>query len=161
MATGTIVLPILGFNLDDTNPPAVQFSNNRPKLVFDSATDEIIYIAFRMPSDYASAPVLKAQYSMASAITLEVIIGCEVMAVSDGDAQDLDADSYDTVNTSAATTVPGTVGYMDGISLALTNADSLAAGDYVALKIRRDADNAGDDAAGDMEVWAISLEYTV
>ena len=158
MATGTVVLPAAGAELDDTNPPGVSFVNSRRMLLFDDTVDEIIYYTFRMPQDYASAPVLKFQYSMASATTLEVIIGCEVMAVTDG--EDVDTDSYDTVNTSAETTVPGTAGLMDEISLALANADSLAAGDYVSLKIRRDADNAGDDSVGDLEFWGAALEYT-
>ena len=82
----------------------------------------------------------------------------EVMAVTDG--EDVDTDSFDTANASAETTVPGTAGLMDEISITLTNADSLAAGDYVAVRLSRDADNAGDDASGDLELWAFSLEYT-
>lgn len=152
------MLPAAGAELDDTNPPGVSFVGSRRVLLFDDDTDEIIYYTFRMPQDYSSGLTLKFQYSMVSATTNEVIIGCEVMAVSDG--EDVDTDSYDTVNTSSATTVPGTAGLIDEISLTLTNADSVAAGDYVSIKIRRDANNAGDDAAGDMEFWGASLEYT-
>lgn len=159
MATGSILLPVPG-KFDSTNPPGLGFFNTKPRMLFADSSDEICHWAFRMPENYASAPVLKIQYSMASATANEVIIACEVMAITDGDAAAVDADSYDTVNTSAATTVPGTVGYMDEISLSLTNADSVAAGDFVALKFSRDADNAGDDATGDMEVIAASLEYT-
>lgn len=158
MATGTVLLPTLGAELDDTNPPGVSFVSSRRMLLFDADTDEIIYYTFRMPQDYSSAPVLKFQYSMASATSGNVIVGCEVMAVTDGEA--VDSDSYDTVNTSSATAVPGTAGLMDEISLSLSNADSVAAGDYVALKIRRDADNASDTATGDLEYWGAALEYT-
>jgi len=160
MPTGTIILPVLGATMDETAPPGVAWSNNIPKLLFDSAAPEICYWSFRMPADYSSAPVIKCQYSMASAVALGVIIGVEVMAVSDGDSQDLDAESYDTINDSTNLTVPGTAGYLDEISLALSNADSVAAGDHVRIKFRRDTGHVDDDAAGDMEVWAVSLEYT-
>ena len=161
MATGTIILPILAATPDATDPPGLVFVNNLPKLVFDAAGSEICYWTFRMPENYASAPVIKCQYAMASATTLGVIIGVEVDNVSDGDAQDLDAESYGTIDNSVNLTVPGTAGYMDEISLALANGDAtLAAGDLVRLKFRRDHDHADDDATGDMEVWAVSLEYT-
>lgn len=159
MATGTILLPIPGI-FDATSPPGLGFFNSKPRMLFDDATDEICHWTFRMPANYASALVFKAQYSMASATTLEVIIACQIMAITDGDAAAVDSDSYDTVNTSGATTVPGTAGYMDEISLTLTNADSVGPGDWVAVKFSRDANNAGDDAAGDMEVFGASLEYT-
>jgi hypothetical protein len=83
-----------------------------------------------------------------------------VMAVSDGDSQDLDTESYDTVNTGTAT-VPGTAGYLDVISVTLTNADSLAAGDLVRIKLSRDADDGTNDTAtGDLEFHGARLEYT-
>lgn len=159
MATGTILLPLIG-GFDATNPPGVESFNSKTRLLFDASTDEIIYRQFRLPQNYASGLTLKVQYSMASATSGNVIVSCEVMAVSDGDSQAVDSDSYDTINTSSATAVPGTAGYLDELSLSLSNADSAAAGDWVSLKIRRDADNASDTAAGDMEVIALAVEYT-
>lgn len=159
MATASILLPIPPI-FDNTAPAGLGFFNSKPRILFDDTTDEIIHWTLRMPQNYASAPVLKLQYSMASATTGNVIVACQVMAVSDGDAAAVDTDSYDTVNTSAATAVPATAGYMDEISLTLTNADSLAAGDFAALKMSRDANNASDTATGDLELVAASLEYT-
>lgn len=158
MATGTILLPLLG-GFDATNPPGVETTTSRVRLLFDASTDEIIYKTFRLPQNYASGLTLKIVYGMASATSGAVYFGCQVMAVSDGDSAALDSDSYDTANTGNAT-VPGTAGYPDEISITLTNADSAAAGDYVALKIFRDADNASDTATGDAEVYALSVEYT-
>lgn len=161
MATGTVILPVLGCSFDATNPPGIDYSSGRPKLLFDDTTPEIAYWVFRMPSNYASAPVAKIQYSMASATADDVEFEVSVMAVTDADSQDMDSDSYDTANSGSAT-VPGTAGYLDEISIALSNADSVAAGDYVAIRLARDADDAtNDDATGDAEVWAFSLEYTL
>jgi hypothetical protein len=130
------------------------------QLLFDAAATEQCMWAFRMPADYSSAPVLKVQYKMASATTAEVVIEGRVAAVTDGDAQDVDANGFGTANASAATTVPGTAGHLDEISLTLTNNDSLAAGDFTIVYLARLGADAGDDAAGDMEVIAVTLEYT-
>jgi hypothetical protein len=172
MPTGTVVLPTGAALPPDNsagNEPAgivvAKSSAAAPtphflQLLFDAAVDEMVSWSFRMPQDYASAPSLKVQYKMASATSGNVIIACDIMAVSDGDSQDVDADAFGTINTSAATTVPATAGYLDEISLTLTNNDSLVAGDFVLVHLSRDANNAGDTAAGDMEVVAVSLEYT-
>lgn len=125
--------------------------------VFDGTTSEMCYWAFRMPADYASGPVLKVQYKMANATTGTFGILVRLAAVSDGDATDVDAKAMGTVNTITAVTVPGTAGYLDEISGTLTNADSVAAGDFVILMLARDTAN--DTATGDAEVIAVTLEY--
>ena len=160
MATATIQLPIPPHGFNSANPAGMSYSNGLPKLLFDADTSEFCYWQFRMPQNYASALTAKIQYSMASGVANEVEFQVNVMAVSDADAQDLDAESYDADNVGSAT-VPGTAGYMDEISITLTNADSLAAGDLVRIRLTTDADDAvNDDATGDREVWAVSLEYT-
>lgn len=172
MATGTVMLPpgaaILPDGSTNNAAPALQRAKSSAaaptphflQLVFDAATKEMCMWAFRMPSDYASGPTLKVQYKMASATSGNVIIEGRIAAVTDGDAQDVDAKAFGTANTSSASAVPATAGYLKEISLALTNADSLAAGDFTIVYLARDAANASDTAAGDMEVPTSSLEYT-
>jgi len=128
--------------------------------LFDDTTQEHIQTSFVMPGNYASAPVLKVYYKMTSATADEVIFGGVLAAVTDADATDVDANEMAAENLSAATTVPGTAGYMDVASITLTNADSVAAGDHVILCLYRDADNAGDDATGDAENINAELQYT-
>lgn len=159
MATGTIILTVESIKLPATNPVAIDAAETNWRLLFDATTDEAGWWQFRMPQNYASAPVLKVQYSMASAITGAVYFQVQVMAVSDNDAADINTESYDTANSGNAT-VPATAGYLDEISVTLTNADTLAAGDYTKIRLNRDADNASDTATGDAEVVAVSLEYT-
>ena len=158
MATGSIILPIPPSAVDQTNPPGMLFENNQWALLFDDSTDELCYWSFRMPENYASAPVLKVRYKMVSATADEVIIQAAIRATADG--EDPASSGFDTDNTSAATTVPGTAEQMDEISLTMTNNDSVAAGESVTLRFNRDADNAGDDATGDMKVIEVTLEYT-
>lgn len=174
MATGSILLnpssailpdgsasnaaPAMQRVKSSASAPSIHFT----QLAFDAATDEMCYWQFRMPADYASAPVFKCQYKMASATSGTVVIEARVAAVSDGDSTDIDAKALATTNASAATTVPGTAGFLDEISVTLTNADSVAAGDFVVVSLRRDADstNATDNATGDMEVIACAVTYT-
>jgi len=156
----TIILPISGAMLDATTPPGIAFINSRMKLLFDADTAEICYWIFRMPADYSSGLIAKLQYSMVSATANEVEFEISVMAVTPDDAADIDTNSYASVN-NGSETVPGTAGYMSEISVALSNADSVAAGDWVCIRIARDADDGtNDDATGDAELWNVSLEYT-
>jgi hypothetical protein len=87
---------------------------------------------------------------MASATTGGVAFTVEVEAITPSDAVDTDtADSFDSVNTGTDATVPGTAGYIDEVSITLTNKDSIAAGDYVRFRLTRAVANAADTATGD------------
>lgn len=156
MAVATKDISLFGPQ-DATNPPELAFEGNRPYLLFDGTTDELILRSFRLPDDYASGLTIKVQYSMVSATTNNVAIRTRVMATADG--EDIDTDNYAAVEASADATVPGTAGLMDEISEALTT-PTIAAGDYIALEIGRENGTSGTNATGDMEVWAMSLEYT-
>jgi hypothetical protein len=160
MATGTILLPIAGAMLDATNPPGVGFANSIMKLLFDDTTPQLCYWQFRMPTDYASGPIAKLALAMASATSGSVDWEVSIMAVTAGDAQDIDTESYATIN-SASATVPGTAGHLTEISSTLTNDDSLSARDLVRVRVARDADDVSNDTAtGDAELQAVSIEYT-
>lgn len=153
----SILLPIPPTGFDATDPAGIAYENSVPHILFDDTTPEGIYFQFRMPSDYSSSPVLKLVYSMASATTGTIELEASVWAASDG--EDVDTESYDTINT-ATETVPGTAGLSSDLSVTLTNADSLAAGDLVRVKLFRDADDGTNDTAtGDLELRAATLEY--
>lgn len=173
MATGNVLLPIGAAVLPDGSASnaapgvaRVQSSASSPKihflqLLFDSATDEMCYWSFRMPDDYASGPVLKIQYKMASATSGSVRFEGRIAAITPGDATDADAKALATTN-SAGDTVAGTAGHVKEASITLTNADSLAAGDWTTVFLSRDADGTTgtDDATGDCEVIGVTLQYT-
>ena len=165
MATGTILLPILGAVGDATNPPGVGFGGTvgRPYLIFDgTATIEACHWTFRMPENFdpASAPVAKIQWSGSTANTLVVQWTGYVMALTadvDGAA---DTDSYDTENVVTDANLGTTAKRIQEASLTLTNADSVAAGDYVSFRLLRDYDDTADTLTEDALLWALSLEYT-
>lgn len=171
MATGSILLSpgaaILPDGSASNAAPAVQRVKSSAaaptpyllQLAFDAATEEQVCWTMRMPANYASAPVLKVGYKMATATTGGVAFEARIAAVSDGDAQDVDAKAFAAANVGTAT-VPATAGHRDEVSITLTNADSLAAGDLVVVYLNRDPAHASDTATGDAEVTDVTLEYT-
>jgi hypothetical protein len=141
-----------------TNAPQLIASNVRPALAFDAATDENCYWSAVAPQGLTGAITVVVTYAMASATSGNVILQAAIEAITDGDATDTDAaTSFDTANSSSATAVPGTAGYIDQISITMTNADSLAAADYFRLSLNRDADSGSDTATGDLYVLATEL----
>lgn len=137
--------------------PALTLINRRPALAFDAATDELAYWTFIAPQGMTGTLTAIVTYMMASATSGVVFWEGILEAVSDGDATDLDAGtSFGTTN-SASGTVPATAGYIDQITITLTNTDAIAVGDYVRLSINRDANNAGDTATGDAYLLAVEF----
>lgn len=159
MATRAIFTPYSA-EFPASNFPQLLLVNERPVLAFDASTDETCRWTGIAPQGLTGTLTVVITYMMASATSGAVGFQAQLEAVSDGDAVDLDTSaSFDTANNSASTTVPGTAGYIDQISITLTNADSIAAGDYYRLSINRDADGSAitDSATGDAYVLAVEL----
>lgn len=138
--------------------PGVTLVNSRPALAFDDTTVETCQWTVVAPQGLTGTMTAVVTYIMASATSGTVEFEVSVEAVTDGDATDLDAgDSFDSVNTGTET-VPATAGYMSQISVTLTNQDSVAAGDYVRIKLSRDSDDGTNDTAtGDCYVLAVEI----
>lgn len=165
MATGTILLPILAAVGDPTLPPGLAFASgtNRPYLTFDgTANIEKCIWTFRMPADYASGLTAKIQWSGSASVTTSHTVQWSVFVMAltpdvDGAA---DTDSYDAENVVSDDILGTTAKRIQEASLALTNNDSVAAGDYVAIRLLRDYTDAADDLAEDAWLWGLALEYT-
>lgn len=131
----------------------------RPYLAFDATTDESCDFMGIAPQGLTGALTVVLTIRMTSATTGSVRWQAALEAITDADALDTDsASSFDTAN-SAGATVPGTAGHIEQISITMTNADSIAAGDYFRLRVNRDADGTSgtDDATGDAELLAVEL----
>lgn len=137
------------------NAPKVHFLS----LDFDATTDEHCFFSWRMPSDYASGPVLKLQW-MANATSNAVVWVAKIGAITPADA-DTPIEHVQAADNSATTNVNTTeANRLVETSITLTNADSLAAGDLVLLTILRDASAAGDTCTVDAKLVAATVEYT-
>jgi hypothetical protein len=162
MATGTILLPVQSAKIGGsyiTSGARIDGGAGPWKVLFATDSTEEIIFQFELPENYSSSPVLKLKYAMASATTNKVDMEAKIMAIADG--EDVDSSSFDTLNeVSGGTTVPGTAGFRDTISIPLTNNDSMAAEETIILHIQRDHDDGDDTAAGDLELIGAALEYT-
>ena len=157
MATRAILTPE-GAHYPATNFPALLLSNRRPVLAFDASTSETAYWTFVAPQGVTGTWTAVISYAMASATTGGVAFDVALEAITSGDALDTDAaTSFDTVNGGNDSAVPGTAGYMEQISITLTNADSIAAADLVRVSVARDVADAADTATGDCYCFAVEL----
>jgi len=168
MTTRTLPLPPAAWyptndaaNFDSAQLQVKQSSTAVPsprwlEWLFDATSDEFIITSFVMPGNYVSSPVLKVYYKCTSATSGTAAFESRLSAITDGDAEDMDSDAFAAVNAGSAT-VPGTAGYIDVISIALTSVDSVAAGDHVVLSLNRDT--SADTVTGDLEVFNCELQY--
>jgi len=161
MASGDTLLE---FGPYSNEPPLTNFAtldtrNQRPCLDFDAAIFEHAYFSAVMPRHYAGTTgvTVYLHYAMSSAVADTV--DWDVAFERIGDQQlDIDADSFAAVNSVDNTTVPGTSGLVDIVSINFTDGadmDSVAVGEKFRLKVTRDA--ASDDATGDAELYAVEL----
>lgn len=156
MSTRAILTPYSA-EFPASNFPQLVLVNRRPVLAFDASAAEKAFWTLVAPQGWTGTKTLVLTYMMASATTGGVAFDVAVEAVTDADATDLDAgDSFDTVNTGTAT-VPGTAGYIDQISVTLTNNDSSAAADLLRISIERAVANGADTATGDCYLLAAEL----
>ena len=157
MATIAHLMP-LAAEFPASSFPELRLINRRPCLAFDASSNETVYWTLVAPEDLTTPLILVMTYIMASATSGNIIMQVAVEAVSDGDATDLDAGtSFDTTNSTSATAVPGTAGYIDQLALTLTNGDSVAPGDYLRISVNRNAASGSDTATGDLYLLAAEL----
>ena len=155
MATRFNLLPYAA-EFPATNFPQLLLVNRRPVLAFDASTNETCYWTVVVPQGWTGTITAIITYMMASAASGDTDWDVAVEAVTDGDATDLDGTtSFDTTNSTDNTTVPATGGYIDQVTVTLTNHDSSAAADYLRFSLTRDA--ASDTATGDAYVLAVEI----
>ena len=145
-----------------SNPATFDTRNSRPCLDFDASTNEYAIFSAIMPQHYAGTTgvTVYIHYAMSSAEADTVDWDAEFELVGDQDL-DVDGDSFAAANSVDNTTVPGTSGLVDVVSIAFTDGadmDSVAAGDGFRLRISRDATN--DDATGDAELFWCEIRET-
>jgi len=164
MASGDTLLLFGPLHNEPPSSNAATFStrNLHPLLSFDATTNESAVFSAVMPQHYAGTTgvTVYIHYSMATATS--DTIDWDVAFERIGDQQlDIDSDSFAAVQSVDNTTVPGTSGLVDVVSIAFTDGaqmDSVAKGELFRLKITRDA--ASDDATGDGEWHAAEIRET-
>tara|TARA_Y100000593_G_scaffold16762_1_gene33387 strand:+ start:5092 stop:5604 length:513 start_codon:yes stop_codon:yes gene_type:complete len=163
--TFTLPVPVSAFTgtRNVTNPAAlVSKSLNltyRSGWAFDDSTQEGISThCFIFPDEYTGTGTLKAELQFSAAGSTGSAgwaVYCE--AITPGDTLNLTtSESWDSAN-SATKALSGTTAGDDlTCTVTLANKDSAASGDLFRLAIIRDTAG-GDDASGDLTLWAVSL----
>ena len=163
MATGNTLCIFIPLNNEPTttNYATLDTRNQHPVLDFDGGTNEDAVFSAVMPRHYAGGGVtVYIHYAMSTETTGD--IDWDVAFERIGDQQlDIDADSFAAVQSVDNTTVPGTSGLVDIVSVAFTDGvqmDSVAVGEGFRLKITRDA--VSDTSTGDAELLFVEMKET-
>lgn len=157
MATTRAGFTPFGAEFPASNFPALTTVNDRPVLAFDAATNETCYWTFVAPQGLTGTLSIIVHLFGNAAGTNSTYWQAALEAITPDDAVDLDSTtSFDTDNTGNVA-MPATQGHQTSVSITLTNADSIAAGDYVRLRLNRDADNGSDNFAADAYVTLVEL----
>ncbi len=159
MASLILLLPFAA-EIPATNmPQLIVDAERRPGLRFDGTTQETCFWTTIARQGLTTPLTAVISYYMTSATTGGVVFGVAIEAVTALDALNLaTANSFGADNENGDITVPGTAGFYDQIVITLTDNDSIAAGDYVRVRLRRDPADVNDDAsAGDCHVLAVEV----
>lgn len=164
MASGDtlIVFDALGNEPPATNFAGLKRRNGHYVLAFkDAATNEDAIWSSVMPQHYGGGGVtVFLHYALDTATTGNTDWDVAWERIGD-QQQDIDSDSFAAVNSVDNTTVPGTAGLVDIVSVAFTNGadmDSVAVGESFRLKVTRDG--ASDTATGDAQLTKVELRET-
>lgn len=146
-----------------SNWASIDLRNNHPVLDFDKDTDEAVYFTGVLRSNYAGGGITVKLHCSADGITANnFVMTVDFERIGSG-SQDTDSDGFTGSPGTATTAVPGTDGHVTVVSIARTDGaqiDSIAAGELFRIKVTRDADNAADTAAADIELHYVTLVET-
>jgi hypothetical protein len=141
------------------SPAAIDAGQKSWRLLYDDSTNENALWQGIIDDDYGSGTLyIDILYTMTSATSGNVIWTSIVAAVTPGDPDQIDGSQniFDATNSSTVA-VPGSSGGLGTATITLTNADSMAAGDFYMIQVGRNASNGSDTAAGDAEIVGITL----
>lgn len=165
MASGDSLIAFLPQSIEPltSDTARIDYRNFHPVLDFkDAATNENAVFSGVMPQHYAGTTgvTVYLHYAMSTATTGDVDWDAAFERIGD-QQQDIDADGFAAVNSVDNTTVPGTSGLVDIVSIAFTDGadmDSVAAGEGFRIKVTRDG--ASDTATGDAELRFVEIRET-
>jgi len=164
MASGN---SLLIFHPYHNAPPTTAYAtldtrNQHPCLDFDATTNEVAIFSAVMPQNYAGTTGVTVYLHYAMSTATADTVDWDVAWERIGDQQlDIDSDSWAAGNSVDDTTVPGTSGLVDIVSVAFTDGtdmDQVVAGESFRLKVTRDAQS--DDATGDAELYKVEVRET-
>ena len=130
-------------------------------LAFDAATEETVYFIFPAINYGSGNVTARIRWYADTASTGGITIGGSLAAITpDTDTQDIETKAFAT-EVIASDTHLGTVGQrLHEMTVVITNLDSIAAEDFVILRIARKVADAGDTMTGDCLVTEVGVDYS-
>ena len=130
-------------------------------LDFDAAADEAAFFFFRASLYGSGNLTIGIDWYADTASSGDVVWGAQLAAITPNtDTQDIETDALATANTVTDSHLGTTGQRLHRAEITVSNLDSLAADDWVALRLYRDADNGSDTMAGDASVVLVSVSYS-
>lgn len=133
-----------------------------PYLAFDSATAEYVDFFGVLPRAYGGGGLTATLYWASGATSGDTVWGVAFQAIPD-DAQDINTTVHSYDYNAATATTASAAGEVDYVAIAFTDGvdmDSLAAGEFFVMRIRRDAPNGSDNMTGDSYLMAVEVRET-
>jgi len=145
--------------LPTSNPVGIDAGNLRWRGLFDDTTDECAQWSNTLKP--YNAGTLQAQIlytlettSSSDIVEFELSIMCVTGGSPEGDAQDVDSDSFGTTDDISSGSITSTAGRLVLLTDASLNGDSCAENDLIIVRICRDADDT-DTTADDVELRGV------
>ena len=131
--------------------------------LFDDGGVKALQVAFRMPDDYASGGTVSVPWFGQTATTGDVALGCSVKAVT-ANTDDVNVESlaWATETVAVDSHLGTTAKRPHSVDVAIGALDSVAAGDWLFLRIRRHGGvgGQGDTYADDIVIQDPIFTYT-
>ncbi len=131
-------------------------------LSFDAAATEAAQVTVPYVPAYGSGNLtVKVLWYGDSATSGDVVWGASIAALTpETDSQDIETDAWATENTVTDSHLGTTAQRLHTASITVSNLDSIATGDYLALRVRRIGGNGSDTMTGDAQVVGVVVEYS-
>lgn len=127
-------------------------------LDFDQSTEENCFVSFAMPDSWDGGTITASFIWTTAASSGDVIWGIKGRAFANDAAID---QAYGTAQTVTDSFIAAGDVHVSSYTSATTLAGSPAGGQWVQLKIFRDADAGGDTLNGDARLIAVSIKYKI
>lgn len=130
-------------------------------LAYDTTTVERAYFQFS-PMAYGSGNItVTVEWYADTASSGGVVWETALAAITPNtDTQDVETKAFATVNTAADTHLGTTGQRVHSVDVTVSNLDSLAAGDYVILRVSRLTTDGSDTMTGDAMLLGLGISYS-
>ena len=166
MATVVVPIDVMSGRLRTTAFPSRFFANGSAYPVmgyaFDAATEEAVFYTFKAKSYGSGNLTLEVEWYADTASSGNVVWGAAIAAITPNtDTQDIETDALATANTVIDAHLGTTGQRLHTTSITISNLDSLAADDYVTIRVYRDADDGTNDTmTGDAILVGLTITYS-